>query len=1111
MTAEQEFKKRYRKLNHQQKQAVDNIEGPMLVVAGPGSGKTELLSLRVANILRKADIYPQNILCLTFTDSAAFNMRDRLRGLIGDDAYRVAIHTFHSFGVEIMEQHRELFYEGAIFNSVDELTQTAIIEDILKNLSHDNPLSKTHPEYGYIFSKSVKDSIQHLKKAGLTPKEFLVILNHNKKAIKFLNPLVEKAFGTRITKKTINRADEVLSEIKAKSIKNFPVSNMEPLLNVVERSLERAIDKSASSGKTSPLTQWKKSWTKKTNKGKRVLQDSCYIDKMEALADVYKKYRQTMFKKGYYDFDDMILEVIKTIEQNKSLQYELQEQYFYILVDEFQDTNDAQTRLLHLLTDNPVNEGRPNIMAVGDDDQAIYKFQGAEISNIIKFKNHYRSPDIISLVKNYRSQQDILDVARHVITKGEERLEKIIPELNKALIAAKEDIQEGDIHSKEFSDPNHQYLWITKEIKRLIKKGKQPEEIAVIARTHKELEKMASFLSKESISVSYERQKDVLKEPHIMQLVKIARFINTLLNKSTDEADYLLPDILSFSFWNISRKDLWKLSANAHQQRKNWIDCMLESDNNYFNKMAEFFLSLSQKAKYQPVEKILDDIIGTKIPNSQIAQEITSPFKDYYFGKQKFQQNPGKYLSFLSSLRAFIYALREYKKGAFLKTEDLIEFVDIHLDNNLPLLDKNPFVTGEEAVHLTTAHGAKGLEFDTVFVMSCQDEVWAKNKGREILPFPSNLPISPAGDTRDDQLRLFYVAISRAKSNLYLTSFRLKENGRESTRLHFLSKNNQPKLSPDKVSKKEIVNNSGNAEQATTAVNNFLERVIFNRPPFAKNEEVLLKKLLENYQLNVTHFNNFLNVADGGPQKFLEDNLLRFPQPKSAPLSYGSAMHYTMEQIYKYLKNTQNPPIQSKVTKWFEKFLRDERLGPKEFKHFFERGKDALKVFYSNRKDSFDSSHIVEFSFKNQGVVVDEVPLGGKIDKIVKKGDKEIQVHDFKTGRYTKDWKGKTKHDKIKLWKYKNQLIFYKVLIERSRRFSSENYKVKRGVLEFLEPTEDKEIIVLPLEIKDKQVEDLKQLIRKVYQKIINLDFPNTNDYREDIKGIEQFQKDLLD
>ena len=169
------FAERYAKLNQAQKQAVDTIDGPVMVIAGPGTGKTELLSVRVANILQKTDTLPENILCLTFTDSGANAMRERLTDIIGKDAYKVAIHTFHSFGTEVINQNGKYFYEGAHFRAADELSSYEIINSIFEQLDYSNPLAgKMNGEFTHL-SDSLK-AISELKKSGLTSDELLKIL-----------------------------------------------------------------------------------------------------------------------------------------------------------------------------------------------------------------------------------------------------------------------------------------------------------------------------------------------------------------------------------------------------------------------------------------------------------------------------------------------------------------------------------------------------------------------------------------------------------------------------------------------------------------------------------------------------------------------------------------------------------------------------------------------------------------------------------------------------------------------------------------------------------------------------------------------------------------------
>jgi DNA helicase II / ATP-dependent DNA helicase PcrA len=1114
-----DFQEKYKLLNKEQKEVVDTIEGPVLVVAGPGSGKTEVLGIRVANILKKTDISPGNILCLTFTDSAAVNMRDRLKEIIGQDAFKVAIHTFHNFGVDIINYHPEIFYKGAVFSPADELTQLDLLEGIFSKLKYDNPLKKIHPEQGYTYLRSVQKSIQYLKKAGLTPEEFNSILDHNESSLSFLNPLVGEYFKDKIKKENLKTLPELIVKIKRYKQKKFPVNHMKSLVSFVTESLEHSLEKALEKEETKPLSEWKRERIYKNEDGDYLLKETKHLEKMRALAEVYGEYRKLMYAQGYYDFDDMILDTLTAIEKNSELRYELQEQFQYILVDEFQDTNDAQMRLLRLLTSADVHEGRPNIMAVGDDDQAIFKFQGAEISNILKFKEYYRDPKIITMVKNYRSRQDILDVARYIITQGKERLENVVPEVNKILKSVNDGIAEGEIKSKSFPTIDHEYIWIANEVKKLIDKGLEPDNIGIIARKHNDLKILLPYLEKKKIPVSYEAQRNVLQELHIRQIIQISRLVISLLEKNKEVSDDLLPEILSYPFWDIERKIIWEISRKAYKNKESWIDVMLNHKSKKINEIADFFLFLAKLSKYEPVDRVIEKIIGAKVhalPDSEDDDfenkdkekyEYISPFKDYYFSQEKFKKDPDEYLIFLSALRTFVYALREYKQGQIIGLQDMINFVETHENNNMVLSDNGIFLQSRNTVNLLTAHKAKGMEFDTVFILNCQDDIWAGKRQGSRLPFPSNLPITPAGDNKDDQLRLFYVAVTRAIRRLYFTSYEMSNTGKEDSRLQFISSPNDEKLNKvNKFLSPEI--EKDNKEKK-------IEKEILTSPwglnhypPFLKDEKILLKSILENYKLNVTHMNNFLNVVDGGPQLFLEQNLLRFPQPKSVSLSYGSAMHQVLHQIYEHLKKTKRMPNKNKIIDWFEKFLKNQRLNKHDFAHYFKRGKEALTVFLEKNKNNFKIGHFSEFSFKQEGVVIKETPITGKIDKM-ETIENEIIVYDFKTGKYSENWKGSNEREKIKLWKYKNQLIFYKLLVENSRKFGG-NYKVEKGFIEFLEPKNKKEIVSLPLVIEEKEVDRLERLIIAVYKKIINLDFPETKKYSKDIKGIKEFEDSLI-
>lgn len=1101
------FQKHYKRLNKQQKKAVDTIEGPVLVIAGPGSGKTEILSMRVANILMKTDAPASSILCLTFTESAAVNMRQRLADLIGQDAYNVAIHTFHSFGSEVIQEYPEYFHEGARRKPADELAKIEILQQIFSDMSHDNPLNSVRPDGEFVYLSSAGSHIGNFKKAGLSPDELREVLDNNEEFAQKVNPILSDLFAGRMSKSTLEDIPEYLEKIRDVQIEGIDVPLIDSLKQVLLLGLEEAYAESQEIDSTKPVTNWRNSFLEKDDQGDYVIKSYTRAEKLQAMADVYEQYQEKLKQKNLYDFNDMILDVVHALEHNPSLRYNLQEQYLYTLIDEFQDTNDAQMRLVSSLANMEISEGRPNIMAVGDDDQSIFKFQGANLDNILDFGKKYQEPEIITLKKNYRSTQEILDQAREIILKGENRLEHKLDDVDKELIASHPERENGQIFINEEKTQLHEFDWIAREIRSRVEEGENPEEIAVITRRHKTLKKIVPILRSCGIPISYEKRQNVFEQKHIQEIVTILRFVNTLFRKDKTEADEYLPEILSFDFWQLDRSDIWKISTKARKVKSGdswelWIDVMQESDNEKVRNIADFLLELGSATKTSTAEKVISKIIG--------SEEGDSPFKQYYFSDDQFENNKEEYINLLSNLKVFMSGVREYKQEKTLEVSDVLEYVDLHQKNNIPLTDNSPFSTAGKSINVLSAHKSKGLEFQTVFVVSCQDKEWTGRNWSSALPLPKNLPLEPDSDTIDDRLRLFYVALTRAKENVYMTYYKYKDSGKESPRLRFFEESGEREKSGESVAEAEL-------KQAKQEIIEELPRtkeVLENHTGVSKNislkaeEKSLLKPILENYQLSVTHFNNFLNVTDGGPQEFLEKNLLRFPQPKPNPAKYGSAMHSAIQLFYGEFQNTKKLPGQDKLLGFFEDELKKEELTKQDFEDLLDKGQGALSIYYKQKKGEFDVNHKIEYSFRNQGVKIGNAHLRGKIDKMEQVDDYEYKVYDFKTGSPLKNWKGRSRYDKIKAWKYKNQLVFYKILVENSRSFGNE-FRVETGKLEFLQP-KDGEIKSLTLDISNDEVKRVLKLAKIIYNKIKNLDFPDIGEYKESIKGIRQFEQDLL-
>lgn len=1079
-----------------------------MVVAGPGTGKTELLGVRVANILQKTDELPGNILCLTFTESGATAMRERLAGLIGADAYKVAIHTFHSFGTEIINKYAEYFYHGAHFRPADELSSYELLYGLFEKLPHDNPLgSRMNNEFTYL--RDAQSAISDLKKSGLTPDELLRIIDRNDQFCEWIQPKLQEALGDRLSKKSFSLISRVLEDLGAYTEDSVNLINYQPLHELTLNSLSRALEQSVEDDTTKPLSAWKREWCEKREDGELTLKDTKRSSKIRAVAGLYYDYLVAMQSRELYDFDDMILRVVHAIEVFDDLRYNLQEQYHYILVDEFQDTNDAQMRLVWNLTNSVVNEGRPNLLVVGDDDQAIYRFQGANISNILGFRELYRDVALITLKDNYRSSEPILAASREVIVQGSERLETSIPELDKRLTAHRPPV-ERTVSFTEYTTDLQEYA----SIARRLKARDTSKSHAVIARNHRQLRALLPYLQAEGLPLRYDAQDNILDNPMIRHLELLARITHHLAHNQHDEANALMPELLAHPAWGIDSMMLWKLSISAHDERSRWLDLMVERTDT-LGDIASWLIAAGQSAHHQPLEYILDMLSGSIaeiIPDTEASgdelesgeklhatKSFVSPFKAYYFSTKELDIDPSRYAQFLYALRTLRSHIREYRPDQVLTLHDFIEFIDLHHSLNLPINSTSTFGLRADAIELLTAHRSKGLEFDDVSVIALNDDVWGETaRGRaRLLKFPHNLPIDNGGDTTDEKLRLLYVALTRAKQTLHLTAHAALDTGKSTALVGYMV---------DSSVQANQVDAPSEARQLAAESTDWRGPLL---APSDGSRDVVLRPILERYKLSATHLNNFLDVTRGGPETFLLHNLLRFPQALSPHAAYGSAIHSTLQRAHQHLRATgKRRPIED-ILGDFESSLRDCHLSDLDFDHFLSRGSDALNAFLAARYDSFTNEQIAERNFAGQGVSIGDALITGAIDLIeVNENDKTIVVTDYKTGRASRSWQGKTDIEKIKLHHYSQQLAFYKLLLENSREYHG--YTVIKGRLEYVEPTPSGDVVRLDIDFDgDRETARLVSLIRAVWQRIMTLDF-TTPDANTSLKDIIAFEDELL-
>ncbi len=1066
-----------------------------MVVAGPGTGKTELLSMRAANILQSTDTLPENILCLTFTESGASAMRNRLTEIIGKDAYKVAIHTFHSFGSEIINQYGEYFYHGADFRPASELSSYELLRSIFDSLDFSNPLSgKMNDEYTHL--SDTLTTISELKKSGLTNDELLKLLDANDAVLDAVEADLQEAFGARVSTKTASALTPITTKLATLEIDALP-PGVSPLSNVLALSLAHAVDAAVDTDSSKPITAWKNEHMEKNELGKLVFKDRRRSHKLRAVSYLYYQYLMKMQESELYDFDDMVLRVVHAMEVFPDLLYNLQEKYLYIMVDEFQDTNLAQARVLYNLTSLPSGDA-PNIMVVGDDDQAIYSFQGAEVGNILSFRDRFESVKIITLTDNYRSASPILTAARSVVVQGQERLERYLEEVDKTLTAHRSD-EGSSVTLEQYARIEDERRGIVRAVKQRIHDGAEPSEITVLARRHHELIALLPYFAEQSVAVNYERRDNVLESEIVVQVLLLARIVCYLADGEIAEADALLPKLLAHPAWQYDTQDIWNLSLKAYKNRGSWLEEM--ALNPTFAPLQAWLVETSLNVSSEPAEYILDTLTGN--PNEDRTDgAFYSPLYPYFFAESARTTDPDTYVSYLEALRTIRSKLREYRPDEQLSLHDFIEFVDLHQRLGSSITSVRIRASSmKDSVNLMTAHKSKGLEYDHVFVIGAVDSSWGDQvRGRSrLIGYPENLPIRPAGDSVDERLRLFFVAMTRARKTLNVSYSLKSETGKNLLPAGFLLGEDWTADAYPETEDEQILTEELRSEWYK---------------PFvtlgARDMKQVLAHTLENYKLSVTHFTSFLDITRGGPEYFLLSNLLHFPTSKHPSAQYGSAIHAALQKAHNHYAATGNKKPTEDVLQDFEGMLSTYRMTPNDLQAYSLRGTTSLTAFLASEYDNFKPTQKVEVNFANQQSKVGEATLTGALDLVdIDDQSKTMVVTDYKTGGASLKWQGKTDGEKLKLHKYKQQLMFYKLLVENSRDYTG--YSVTNGVLQFVEPTQAGQVVSLDLAFDSQELATFARLVEKVNELIVSLALPDTSGYPTTFAGVQAFEADILE
>jgi len=1025
----EKFEKTYSMLNPEQRDAVDTLDGPVMVIAGPGTGKTQIIGARTANIILKAWVDPQNILITTFTEAGVIAIRERLIDMIGSEAYKVQVSTIHSFSQDVIKTFPEKFTVEKLDTPIDDIESlelmSLIVSDKLKAWELEYLTS-----YGdtLFYVRSIKSAINNLKREWVTPESFETSIEEEEK--KSLAWLEEKRNNKRI-----------------KKIENYEAQHEEK------------------------------------------------IGKLRELKEIFEVYNALLREKHLYDFNDMINFVLERFREDQNLRAFYAETYQYIMLDEYQDTNNPQNEIIDLILSY---WDTANIMVVWDDDQSIYRFQGANIENMLDFTAKYENTKIIVLDKNYRSQQWVLDISKNLIENNSERLISRIPGLDKQLFAQRGfEVKRPELYMA-LSDIDER-LYVLSRIKKLIDSWTDKNEIAVIVRSNREIEDWGNFLRENDINITSKLESNILDSDYIRSILV---FFELLENPYNNETGFL--NLLRSNLCTIKTMDVLKISTYLH--RENYV--------RRGNKLKIF--------------DTLRDSTALELIWIENTSEITGFVENYLDVQQQFGQS--NFLIWLSHfLKTFGIFDHIHKQGNFEDMQDVYTLFhtikswssyrkDLSLANVLAkfeLYNKYGYRINRLAksewewwVQIVTAHSSKGLEYEHVFMPGLYSGNWDSKPSRELIKLPEGIAwdglqfalLEDMSDAerkkyeKDRQMqedrRLFFVALTRAKYSLSL-----------SFPASILWK---PKIiSPFVTELWEIDYIESTAKRESVMWD--MQREMLSESSFISytNEELdYICEFLKNYRLSASDLNCFL--VD--PGEFLKRSIYKYPFEDNENSIFGTMVHRTLELFYKKMLESWEVQEFDYIEYVYLRQLEREYLSSEERMRLKKRWLESLRGYYDTYNWSFVAPLKTEYKFSRRNIFFDGIPITGIIDKIELLSEdfseniggwslfsQSIKITDYKTWSTKYIWEIKwvdregNKDEWFERGKYGRQLMFYMLLFENDHELSSQ-YSLEKLELDFCEGKKWN-YKRLEVEFSDEEYEEFKTLVKDTYTQMSSRSF----------------------
>ncbi|PIR92891.1 hypothetical protein COT99_03795 [Candidatus Falkowbacteria bacterium CG10_big_fil_rev_8_21_14_0_10_43_10] len=929
------------KLNKEQLKAVEHTGSPLLIVAGAGTGKTTVITQKIGWLAERELAQPDEILALTFTEKAAGEMEERVDKIMPYGYMDMWVMTFHGFCEKILQQHGLDIGLPTNFKLLNEFGQWALVKKNLDkfNLDYYRPLGNQ--------TKFISALLKHFSRAkdeDTAPQQYL----------EYAEELKENVDSMLSGKAVKRRGNDKFPKINSKEIINSKLQIQKYL------GVEGGITKEIAEQE---------------------------IARINEVANAYYVYQQLLLDNNVLDFGDLINYTLKLFRGRPAILAKFQQKFKYILVDEFQDTNWAQYELVKLLSP----QGK-NLTVVGDDDQSIFRFRGASMSNILQFKKDYPDASEVVLTQNYRSAQNILDIAYKFIKLNDpNRLEHKFNEnaetdfkpvsaqgINKKL-QSQNDIK-GVIEVIQGNDLQDEVNKVIKKIAELKNLDKQStwNDFVILVRANATAKEFINALEINSIPYIFLASRGLYSRPLIMDIIA---YLNLLDNYHENTSLYRVLNIPVFKFRHeeiigflqLAKKKAWSLyetikylsnfSAESKDKIQKLIN-LIEKQTALIKqkKASEIILAFLQDSGYVDYLENLEDEREKKENMRELNAFIMKRVKEF-----EAEAGDASVKNFLAELNLEIESGEE---GSLLVDPD----------------------EGPEMVKVSTVHAAKGLEFKYVFIVGLVDLRFptAERKDPILLPDALVKEILPRGDVHlEEERRLFYVAMTRAKQSLYF-SWAPDYGG-------------QRKKKPSRfLAEMKLVNPGAEFEQSDRPAG----PAAF-APPVAPPPKFV-------YPIPKFYSYTQLQSYDKCPYNYYINHVLKIPKSGKHFFSFGQTMHLALQKFFTLVMQSQSAAQadlfgQAKTAAQTRAFLSLDRLlelyeeswiddwyedkGQKE--KYKKKGKDILREFYRKHDNNWPRVIGLEQGLRLR---IGEYTLYGKVDRIDDLGERGAQIVDYKTG-----------------------------------------------------------------------------------------------------------------